>query len=99
MLTIAPNAAQAIEGLVEATSDEAADAGLRISHERAADDGAQPAFRVEVVPSPAPEDVVVEEAGARVYLAEDTATQLDHAILDAQVEGANVQFVLAQDPG
>ena len=54
-------------------------------------------FAISTATEPEPEDPVVEQNGATVYLEPAAATQLDDKILDAGVdEGGNVQFSLGQ---
>jgi Fe-S cluster assembly iron-binding protein IscA len=56
--------------------------GLRIS----ADDSAQPNFEITAAEQGEPDDKVVEQAGATVYLDEAAAVLLDDKILDATVD-------------
>jgi iron-sulfur cluster assembly protein len=53
-------------------------------------------FAISTATQPQPEDHVVEQDGATVYLEPAAATQLDDKVLDAGVdEAGNVQFSLA----
>lgn len=56
--------------------------GLRIS----ADDSTQPTFEITAAEQGEPDDQVVEQAGATVYLDEAAAVLLDDKILDATVD-------------
>lgn len=92
MLTITDTAAEAIRGIVAAP--ELPDgAGLRIATQPAA--GAS-ALEVSVAESPADTDQVVSEAGARVFVEADAVPLLDDKLLDAQIEGSRVGFMLSE---
>ena len=55
----------------------------------------QPPTHVVVVDGPEPEDAVVENSGARVFLDADAAQVLDDRVLDAQLDGqGSVQFAV-----
>jgi Fe-S cluster assembly iron-binding protein IscA len=95
MLTLTPNAATAIRALVEASDlpDEAA--GLRI-----ADDPTHEALTLSIAAVPAEDDKVLDDAGARVFLAPEAANLLDDKTLDAGMDGeGHVQFGITQPPG
>lgn len=92
MLTMTENASAVVKSLASrgGTSDEA---GLRISS--TAPESRE--YAVEVAPSPAAADTVVENDGARVFLEPNAATSLDDKILDADVnEQGNVRFSIAE---
>lgn len=92
MLTITDTAAEAIRGIVAAP--ELPDgAGLRIATQPNA--GAA-ALEVSVAESPADTDQVVSEAGARVFVEADAVELLDDKLLDAQIEGTRVGFMLSE---
>lgn len=93
MLTITPDAEQALDAVVGAeTAPEGA--GLRISQGVGAD--GQPAIGLSVAPAPEAGDEVVEEANVPVYLAADVAPLLDDKVLDARVDGDQVTFRIAE---
>ncbi len=94
MLTITDTAAEAIRGIVAAP--ELPDgAGLRIATQPDAD---QAALEVSVAESPAETDQVVSEAGARVFVEADAVPLLDDKLLDAEIEGTRVGFMLSEQP-
>ena len=52
-------------------------------------------FTLSVVDGPQPQDAVVENAGARVFLDTDAAAVLDDRVLDAQIDPqGSVQFAV-----
>lgn len=89
MLTLTQTAAEAVEELV-ARVPLAEDGGVRIR-----DTGGPAGFELSVVPTPDPQDTVVVEGGARVYLDHTAAAALDDRVLDAELsnDGA-VRFAL-----
>jgi iron-sulfur cluster assembly protein len=97
MLTITPNAAEAIRAIVESTEvpDEG---GIRISI--AQQNGAQASLELAISPAPMEGDEVLEEEGAHVFLDELAAVALDDKSLDAQIEGDQISFgILERDEG
>ena len=90
MLTITDTAAEAVKTIL-ARSTEADDAGVRIR-----DAGGDTGFELSLAPAPAPADTVVDNHGARVFLDESAATQLDDRVLDAELaQDGSVRFALA----
>lgn len=77
MLTLTPNAAQAIRALVDASELPEA-GGLRIS-----DDPSGTSLTLALTPVPAEDDRVIDDAGAHVFLAPHAASLLDDKTLDA----------------
>lgn len=93
MLAITDTAAEAIRGIVAAP--ELPDgAGLRIATQASAGDSA--ALEVSVAETPAETDQVVDESGARVFVEADAIPLLDDKLLDAQIEGTRVGFMLSE---
>ena len=87
MLTLTDTASTMVKEIVERSGGPAG-SGLRIDA-----DGASNEFAVSIVPTPQAQDAVVEQAGARVYLAEDAAQALDDKTLDAHVgEDGRIAF-------
>lgn len=91
MLTLTENASTIVKeittqpGLPET-------AGLRITSESSAD----PNFGITAADRAEPGDQVVEQAGATVYLDEQSAVMLDDKVLDAAVDpSGSVEFALA----
>ncbi len=69
-------------------------AGLRITT-----DGDPSSFAIAAAEEPQPADVVVEQAGATLYLDDQSAELLDDKILDAAVDDeGKVEFALAIQP-
>jgi iron-sulfur cluster assembly protein len=92
VLAITDTAAEAIRGIVAAP--ELPDgAGLRIATQPSGGDAA--ALEVSVAETPADTDQVVSEAGARVFVEADAVPLLDDKLLDAQIEGTRVGFMLS----
>jgi iron-sulfur cluster assembly protein len=88
MLTLSPSAVEAVDALLEGPEvpDEA---GLRIA---ATEDSPEPALSVQIAPEPAPEDQVIEEGGARVFVDPTAAPLLDDAQLEAEAQGDQIAF-------
>lgn len=94
MLTLTSDAATAIRALVDASELPDDAAGLRI-----ADDPAQASLTLSLAAVPAEDDQVVDNSGARVFLAPKAATLLDDKTLDASQDAeGRLQFGIAQ-PG
>ncbi len=92
MLTLTENAATAVKGLTDQTSD-ARTGGLRIRNAQAEDTS----FELTLVPGPNEEDTVVEIDGARVFIDPTVADVLETRILDARVaDDGSVRFALGQ---
>lgn len=98
MLTLTPDAAQTIERLLD--SPEMPDAGgLRIAPAESMDgDGGSRTIHVLLVPEPSPEDVILEEAGARVFIEDTVVPFLDDKLLDVAVDDERTQFSLEPAP-
>jgi iron-sulfur cluster assembly protein len=96
MLTITDSAAEALDTIVASTPDAPNTAGLRISP-TAEQDGA-PGFALSLAAEPAPDDQVVDVEGHEtpIYVAAEAAPELDDKVLDAQVQGDQVGFMLLQ---
>lgn len=87
MLTLTDTASAVVSNIVgQATGSETG--GLRIDQE-----GSQ--LNLSIAEAPASEEVVVENAGARVFLANGAADVLDDKVLDARVEqDGSVRFAI-----
>jgi iron-sulfur cluster assembly protein len=95
MLTLTPDAAQAVETIVS-RPDLPDDAGLRITAEpQVTDSGPTNDLRLEMVSAPEPDDEIVE--GGQVYVEPGTAEMLGDKVLDADVVEDQVQFKI-RDP-
>src|SRR4051794_39189775 len=93
MLTLSPSAVEAVDALLHnpGVPDEA---GLRIAATASSE------LELGIVAEPAPDDQVIEEGDARVFVDATVAPMLDDARLEAQTEGNQVAFALApQDAG
>lgn len=95
MLAITDTAAEAIRGIV-AAPELPDSAGLRIATLRGAGDAAT--LEVSVAETPAATDQVVDELGARVFVEADAVPLLDDKLLDAQIDGTRVGFLLSEQP-
>jgi iron-sulfur cluster assembly protein len=96
VLTITHEAAEAIDAVVHSAPNASETAGLRIA--RSVTPDGEPGLELSVADQPAPEDAVVEAAGTPVYLEPDAAALLDGKVLDAQVDGDRVGFLLREQP-
>ncbi len=85
MLTLSQNATE----IVKRIADQPEAVALRI----AGDSQPEASFAVAAVTQAEPEDQVVEQDGATVYLDATAAEQLDDKVLDAAVDPAgNLEF-------
>jgi len=91
MLGITYDAAGALRELAE--REQAEGVRLHAGTRRFARDGA-PSIQVEVAPWPGAEDIVLEVAGARLYLDGETLKTLDDKVLDADLTGAEPRFAV-----
>lgn len=69
------------------------DAGLRVFLAEGAPD--IQSLQIEIVPTPQPEDQVLETAGAQVFLEPQAADTLDDMVLDATQDESGVRFAVA----
>ncbi len=91
MLTLTENATTAVKNL--AAQLPADTGGLRISEAAAPETG----YALTLATAPEPDDTVVENEGARVFVDPVATIQLDDRVLDARVaEDGSVGFALAQ---
>jgi Fe-S cluster assembly iron-binding protein IscA len=92
VLTITHEAAEAIDAVVHSAPDLPDSAGLRIS--RGVAPNGQEGLELSVTDCPGPGDAVVEAEGTSVFLDSGAADMLDDKVLDAQVQGDQVGFLL-----
>jgi Fe-S cluster assembly iron-binding protein IscA len=95
MLTISPEASQAIRGILDAS--EVPDGSMfRISPQQ--DDGAAPggSLVVSVIDTPPPDDQIVEGDEVAVSVEPTAAAMLDDKQLDATVTGDQVNFSIGE---
>ncbi|MCT9821115.1 Fe-S cluster assembly protein HesB [Microbacterium sp. W1N] len=91
MLTLTENAATAVKDLAAQLPTDTG--GIRISE--AVEPGA--GYAVSLATAPQPDDVVVENSGARVFVDPVATVQLDDRVLDARVaDDGSIGFALAQ---
>jgi iron-sulfur cluster assembly protein len=91
MLTISTDAAEVIRGLIESGAG-----GVRISTGIHSLNGHGPALQVELVSEPGFEDEVVEDEGAQVFVDPVAAPTLEDKVLDARVDGDQVEFAVRE---
>ncbi|WP_084963551.1 HesB/IscA family protein [Thermoactinospora rubra] len=92
MLTLTPNAAQAIRDLT-AGSPQPGNSGIRIS----ANTQDAASLVLSIADGPEPADQVVEHEGARVYLDQTAAAVLEDKQLDAGSDArGSVSFTLSE---
>ena len=90
MLTLTEDASTIVKTIADQTPG-AEEGGLRIS----ADDSGSTEFAVAVTAAPEPQDEVIEQSGARVFLEENAAVTLSDKVLDAQIdEQGAVRFAI-----
>ena len=92
MLTLTDNARTAVHDL-QTQAGVPEGGGLRIAE--SADQAGS--FELALVPAPQPDDTVVEDGGARVFVDAVSSVQLDDRVLDARVDDdGGIGFALAQ---
>lgn len=98
MLTITSDAADAIRTVVDAA--ELPDlGGMRISTGSLSSNGRGPTLELQIVDSPDPEDEVLDDEGAKVFLDPLAAAHLENKTLDADYEaGGEIRFSLYEHP-
>jgi iron-sulfur cluster assembly protein len=87
MLTLSPSAVEAVDSLLQ-RPEVPDDAGLRIRT------AGESQLAIAIAPEPGPDDQVIEEGGARVFVEPEAAPMLDNVELDARTEGEQVAFGL-----
>jgi hypothetical protein len=98
MLAMTPEAAQAVEAIVD-RPDLPDSAVLRITTLHSTGNGAGPSrdLQLEIVPEAPEEDLVLEDLPVSVE--PDAAGFLSDKVLDAEFEGDGVRFNLYRQPG
>ena len=91
MLTVSPSASEAIQMLVE-HSDAPESAGIRITAGAPTDQGTP--LALELVDGPQPDDEVVDDGEAAVFLEPQVAPYLAESVLEARLDGDEVAFAL-----
>jgi iron-sulfur cluster assembly protein len=94
LLTVTQTAAETLDNIVASAQHQVPEAaGVRIVPGDVAPDGST-TFGLLLAESPEPSDQVVETGQAPVFVDPDAADLLDDKVLDAQVMGDRVAFVL-----
>jgi Fe-S cluster assembly iron-binding protein IscA len=83
MLVLTDSACNAVQAL---TAQAPADAGLRISTAPSTHNNATAVFALAVTDGPQPNDEVLNQEGARVFLEHDASMMLDKQTLDAEMD-------------
>jgi len=89
MISITDDAAELIRALMDSGAG-----GLRISTGPATGNGHGPALVLDLAPEPRNEDQVVNADGAQVFVDPAVAPSLDGKVLDAHVEGEQLEFAV-----
>ncbi len=95
MLTITPEASQAIRGILDA-SDAPEGSMFRISPQGQDGTAPGPSLALSVIDSPPPDDQIVEGEEVAVSVEPSAAAILDDKKLDATVVGDQVDFSIAE---
>jgi Fe-S cluster assembly iron-binding protein IscA len=85
MLALTENACNAVQALIASAPE---DAGLRISTTQPANGNAGTVFSLAVTNGPHPNDEVLQQEGARVFLEQEASVMLDKQTLDAEMDDA-----------
>ena len=96
MLTLTISAAEAVKHAMDAAEGLPDGGGVRIS---AQDVGDSTGLGLAVAPMPGEDDQVIEEEGARVFVAPEVAPFLEDKVLDAEHEGSSIHFSLGEREG
>ena len=92
MLTITSDAADALRAVLGAK-----EGGVRISTGTHSSNGSGPDLTLEVVPSPEPDDEILDAEGAQLFLDPTAADALDGKVLDAEPAGDAVRFSVFEE--
>jgi iron-sulfur cluster assembly protein len=97
VLALTENATEAIEAILSAPAIPDG-AGVRIAPapQREATGSEVVDLKVTVATAPAESDQVVDHEGARVFVDEPLTEHLDDKLLDAQVSGEQVSFLIGK---
>ena len=98
MLTITPEASQAIRGIL-AASDAPDGSMFRISPQGQNGTAPGPSLAVSVTEAPDPEDQIVEGEEVAVCVEPSAAALLDDKELDVTVAGEQVNFSIGEQAG
>jgi len=92
MLTMTPNAAEAVRALAAGDAVEPS-RGIRISAGTATMNGAP--LEVALVDGPEAADQTIDDSGARLFVSPEVAPFLDDKVLDAEVDAGQVRFAIS----
>ena len=92
MLTLSPSAVEAVDNLLH-RPEVPDDAGLRIRT------AGESQLAIAIAAEPEPDDQVIEEGGARVFVEPEAVPMLDNAELDARTQGDQIAFGLTPAGG
>lgn len=92
MLTLTDNAAEAVRNVMAAAPESSAEAGLRILPQEG---GEEVGLGLAMAAAPEQDDQVIEEEGARVFVAPEVAPYLEDKVLDAEQLESGLQFSLS----
>ena len=95
LLALTDRAVEAVRDIVASSHEVTETGGLRLSAELS---GTEASLKLRIVPLPAEDDEVIEEHGARVFVESEAASLLDDKLLDAEIEGTRVGFMLSERP-
>jgi Fe-S cluster assembly iron-binding protein IscA len=96
VLTLTPNAEEAVRQLVANATISEETGGLRIAPGQPTPEGVP--LELSLVGSPEPDDLDAGAPDVNVYLERSTKDLLDDKVLDARVEGESVGFALLDAP-
>jgi Fe-S cluster assembly iron-binding protein IscA len=95
MLTITPEASEAIRGIL-AASDAPDGSMFRISPQGQNGSGPGPSLTISVIDVPPPDDQIVEGEAVAVCVEPSAALMLDHKELDADIVGEQINFSIGE---
>jgi iron-sulfur cluster assembly protein len=93
MLTLTIDAAEAVRSALAAAPDLPDDAGLRILP---SESGEETGLGLALAAAPEEDDEVIDEEGARVFVAPEVASYLEDKVLDAEQIENRIQFSVAE---
>jgi iron-sulfur cluster assembly protein len=94
VLTLTPDAAEAVRRLLESASIDDAQGGMRITAGEETAEGTP--LQLALVDGPEPADQEVDEDGAHVFIEAAVAPFLDDKVLDAQLQEGGVAFAVRE---
>lgn len=92
LLTLTNNAAEAVRTALETAPGLPEGGGLRIVPQQT---GGASGLAMAMAPLPQDDDQVIEEEGARIFVAAEVAPYLEDKVLDAEQQGDSIQFSLS----